>query len=76
LATDHGDGNPATPADPAWTPYIPTQPHPEYVPAHPSCNGGAAAVLQAYYGGDDNSQSFELSYPVAPSRPSGRCHPA
>jgi hypothetical protein len=63
-----GDGNPATPADPAWTPVIPTQPHPEYVAAHPSFNGCAAAVLQAYYGrDDDNSQSFTLSYPVTPS---------
>jgi len=70
-----GDGNPATPADPAWTPYIPTQPHPEYVAAHPSFNGCAAAVLQAYYGDDDKSQSFELSYPVAPSTAFGALPP-
>jgi hypothetical protein len=70
-----GDGNPATPADPAWTPYIPTHPHPEYVAAHPSFNGCAAAVLQAYYGGDNNSQSFQLSYPVAPSTAFGALPP-
>jgi len=70
-----GDGNPATPADPAWTPYLPTQPHPEYVAAHPSFNGCAAAVLQAYYGDDDNGQSFELSYPVAPSTAFGALPP-
>ena len=43
--------------------------------AHPSFNGCAAAVLQAYYGGDDNSQSFELSYPVAPSTAFGALPP-
>ena len=62
-----GDGNPKTPADPTWTPLIPTQPHPEYVAAHPSVNGASAALLQRYYGDDDNNQSFTLSYPVAPS---------
>ena len=62
-----GDGNPNTPADPAWTPLIPTQPHPEYVAAHPSVNGASAALLQRYFGGDDSDQAFTLSYPVAPS---------
>ena len=62
-----GDGNPKTPAKPTWTPLIPTQPHPEYVAAHPSVNGASAALLQRYYGDDDNNQSFTLSYPVAPS---------
>lgn len=28
------DGNPATVADPAWTSYLPTPPHPEYPSAH------------------------------------------
>ena len=62
-----GDGNPNTPAIPDWTPLIPTQPHPEYVAAHPSVNGASAALLQRYYGDDDSDQSFTLSYPVAPS---------
>src|SRR5207253_9896441 len=62
-----GDGNPKTPAKPTWTPPIPTQPHPEYVAAHPSVNVARAALLQPYYGDDDNNQSFTLSYPVAPS---------
>jgi hypothetical protein len=60
-----GDGNPDTPADPAWTPLLPTQPHPEYAAAHPSVNGASAAILQRYYG--DGDQPFTLSYPVAPS---------
>jgi len=62
-----GDGNPNTPADPAWTPLIPTQPYPEYAAAHPSVNGASAAVLQLYYGDAEHDQSFTLSYPVAPS---------
>lgn len=62
-----GDGNPNTPANPAWTPLLPTQPHPEYVAAHPSVNGASAALLQRYYGDDDCDQSFTLSYPVTPS---------
>ena len=73
-----GDGNPATPADPAWTPLIPTQPHPEYVAAHPSFNGCGAAVLEAYFGedaSDHSTQSFTLSYPVAPSAAFGALPP-
>jgi hypothetical protein len=70
-----GDGNPATPADPAWTPFLPTQSHPDYVAAHASFNGCAAAVLQAYYQGHDSSESFEISYPVAPSPALGALPP-
>ncbi len=70
-----GDGNPNTPADPNWTPLIPTQPHPEYVAAHPSLNGASAALLQHYFGDDDQNQSFTLTYPVAPSTAFGALPP-
>lgn len=44
------DGNPATIADPAWLPLLPTPPHPEYPSGH-GCNSGAmAAVLEAVFG--------------------------
>ncbi len=44
------DGNPATVADPAWTPVVPTPNHPEYPAAH-SCNSGAVgAVLEKHFG--------------------------
>jgi len=44
------DGNPATTADPAWTPVVPTPNHPEYPAAH-SCNSGAVAViLEKFFG--------------------------
>jgi len=44
------DGNPATEADLAWTPFVPTPNHPEYPAAH-GCNDGAIAeVIRSFYG--------------------------
>lgn len=44
------DGNPATTADPAWTPSFPTPNHPEYPAAH-SCNSASfAGALERYFG--------------------------
>ena len=43
------DNNPATIADPAWTPSVPTPNHPEYPAAH-SCTAGALGeLLLPYY---------------------------
>ena len=44
------DGNPATTADAAWTPVVPTPNHPEYPAAHSCVTGATIAVLRAYYG--------------------------
>ena len=44
------DGNPATAADAAWTPVVPTPNHPEYPAAHACNSGTVAAVLERYYG--------------------------
>lgn len=44
------DGNPATTADAAWTPVVPTPNHPEYPAAH-GCNTGAVAgALERFFG--------------------------
>jgi hypothetical protein len=44
------DSNPATEADAAWTPHVPTPNHPEYPAAH-GCNDGATAeVIRGFYG--------------------------
>lgn len=44
------DGNPATTADPGWTPLLATPNHPEYVSGHSTYSGAAAAVLTAFLG--------------------------
>lgn len=44
------DANPATDADPAWTPFVPTPNHPEYPAAHGCNNGAIAEVLRSFYG--------------------------
>ena len=44
------DGNDATEADPAWTPFRPTPLHPEYPSAHASVSGAAATVLTSFFG--------------------------
>lgn len=46
------DDNPATEADAAWAPIVPTPNHPEYPAAH-ACNSAAVgAVLQKVFGGN------------------------
>jgi membrane-associated phospholipid phosphatase len=44
------DGNPATIADPNWTPLIVTPPHPDYVSTHSALTATAIAVLSHYFG--------------------------
>jgi len=44
------DGNDATEADPAWTPFRPTPLHPEYPSAHACVSTAAANVLTSFFG--------------------------
>ena len=44
------DGNAATTADAAWTPFIGTPPHPDYVSGHSSFSAAAAVVLTRTFG--------------------------
>jgi membrane-associated phospholipid phosphatase len=52
------DGNAATLADPNWTPFIVTPPHPSYVSGHSAVSGAASTVLSAFLG---NGNSFCLT---------------
>jgi membrane-associated phospholipid phosphatase len=47
------DGNPATDADPSWTPLLATPPFPDYVSGHSTFSGAAATVLARFYGTDN-----------------------
>lgn len=44
------DGNPATTAEPGWTPFVPTPNHPEYPSGHSCIAGAVAEVVKSYYG--------------------------
>jgi PAP2 superfamily len=46
------DGNPATVADPAWTPLSNTAPDPSYPGAHATISAAGSAVLRSIYGND------------------------
>jgi hypothetical protein len=46
------DGNPATVADPAWTPLLVTPPFPAYTSGHSTFSSAAAAVLGRFFGTD------------------------
>jgi membrane-associated phospholipid phosphatase len=59
------DGNPATTADPAWEPLLPTPSHAEYPAGHPSLNGAAATSLLRYF---DRRQTFTLTTTGQPPR--------
>ena len=47
------DGNPATVADPTWTPLAPTPPIPDHDSGHSVEGGAAAQVLKRFFGRDD-----------------------
>ena len=44
------DGNPATGADPAWRPLVPTPPHPDFPSGHGANSGAMAFVLKELFG--------------------------
>jgi hypothetical protein len=46
------DGNPATSADPAWTPLLPTPPYPDYVSGHACVTGAASHTFGHLFGPD------------------------
>ena len=46
------DGNPATSADPTWTPLEPTPPIPDYDSGHAVEGAAAAEVLARFFGSD------------------------
>ena len=51
------DGNPATTADPTWTPLVETPPIPDYDSGHAVEGGAAAQVLTRFFGTDTISFS-------------------
>ena len=46
------DGNPATQADPSWTPLFTTPPFPEHPSGHTCISGAVVRTLQRYFGTD------------------------
>lgn len=56
------DGNPATQADPAWTPLVPTPPYPDYVSGHACVTGAASGTYSRLFG--RNSLDVDLSSSV------------
>jgi hypothetical protein len=46
------DGNPATAADPEWTPLLVTPPFPDYIAGHTTYAGAAQKVLERVFGSD------------------------
>jgi membrane-associated phospholipid phosphatase len=57
------DGNPATIADPSWTPLSATAPDPSYPGAHGTISAAGAAVLASIYG---NDFPFTVTSPALP----------
>jgi membrane-associated phospholipid phosphatase len=58
------DGNPATEADPNWTPLMATPSHPSYPSAHSTELGGAAVALASFFGTD--TIPFSISWEGLP----------
>ena len=53
------DGNPGTIGDPAWTPFLPTPPYPDYTSGANSLTGSITRILALVMGTD--KVSFEIS---------------
>ncbi|GGT25966.1 hypothetical protein ACFFV7_30195 [Nonomuraea spiralis] len=47
------DGNPATVADPDWTPLLVTPPHPDYTSGHTCFTAASMSALTHFFGRDD-----------------------
>lgn len=60
------DDNPATTADPAWTPVLPTPNHPEYPAAHGCASGAVAEAIALYFG--TPLVAFEFDSTASPKR--------
>ena len=58
------DGNPATDADPTWTPLVATPAHPDYTSQHSAFGSVAAEILADFFGTDDIG--FSLTTSTAP----------
>jgi hypothetical protein len=59
------DGNPATEADPGWTPLVATPNFPEYVSAHTTGSSAMATVLRLLFD-DDPGVAFTATSPTNP----------
>jgi hypothetical protein len=59
------DGNPATEADPGWTPLIATPNFPEYVSAHTTVGSAMATVLRLLFD-DDPDVAITATSPTNP----------
>jgi hypothetical protein len=57
------DGNPATDADAAWSPFVVTPPFPDYVSGHATYAGASRQVLKKFFGDKVN---VTLTSPVLP----------
>ena len=57
------DGNDDTVADPNWTPFLTTPPHPEYPAAHGAVQAAAARIMKAYFG---PNHAFATTAPAVP----------
>jgi hypothetical protein len=62
------DGNPATTADPTWTPLIATPPFPTYISGHSSFSGAAATALKSFFGSDNLNFTLPSENPAVPDR--------
>ena len=60
------DGNPDTPSDPTWRPFLVTPPYPDYPCALPSATGAAASVLREFFGTDDIGFTVTFNAPGVP----------
>jgi vanadium-dependent haloperoxidase-like protein len=59
------DGNPATQADPGWTPLVATPNFPEFVSGHTTVSGAMATVLRLLFD-DDPGVAFTATSPTNP----------
>jgi len=60
------DGNPATQADPSWTPYLASPAFPEYMSGHSTFSAAAAEMLALFFGADQIPFETTAGFDVLP----------
>jgi len=60
------DGNPATQADPSWTPLLTSPAFPEYISGHSTFSAAAAETLALFFGEDDIAFETGAGFDVLP----------
>jgi hypothetical protein len=72
ILPEDNDGNPATEADPTWTPLIPTPPYPDYTSGANNVSGSFTTILERFF--DTDEVTFKMTSNAPQAMPNVRTY--